>query len=97
MAKSMKLGGGGRFAALEAKAKAGGARNPAAVAAAAGRKKYGAAKMAKMAAAGRARSQMPKGASQTPAGDIGMHRQAEARKLGGGFGAKDTCASYAFK
>jgi hypothetical protein len=47
------LGEGGRFAAVEAKAAASGARNPAAVAAAAGRKKYGAEKMAKMAAAGR--------------------------------------------
>lgn len=54
--KSMKLGGGGRFAALEAKAAKGGAENPAAVAAAAGRKKYGGRKMAKMAAKGRARS-----------------------------------------
>ena len=40
MAKgNMKLGGGGRFKAVEAKAAASGARNPAAVAAAAGRKK----------------------------------------------------------
>jgi len=48
-----KLGSGARFKAVERSAKASGARNPAAVAAAAGRKKYGAAKMAKMAAAGR--------------------------------------------
>jgi hypothetical protein len=48
-----KLGQGGRFAAVKASAAASGARNPAAVAAAAGRAKYGAAKMAKMAAAGR--------------------------------------------
>lgn len=54
--KSMKLGGGGRFAALKAKIAArGGVRNPGAVAAAIGRKKYGAKKMAKMAAAGRKR------------------------------------------
>ena len=53
MKKSMKLGGGGRFAKVEASARRSGARNPAAVAAAAGRKKYGAKKMAKMAAAGR--------------------------------------------
>ena len=51
-----KLGQGGRFAAIEAKAKASGARDPAAVAAAAGRKKYGNAKMAKLAAAGRKRA-----------------------------------------
>jgi hypothetical protein len=47
------LGQGGRFAAVEAKARASGASNPAAVAAAAGRKKYGAAKMAKLSAKGR--------------------------------------------
>ena len=51
--KSMKLGGGGRFEAIEKKAAASGAKNPAAVAASAGIKKYGKAKMAKMAAAGR--------------------------------------------
>lgn len=47
------LGQGGRFAAVEVAARKSGARNPAAVAAAAGRAKYGAAKMAKMAAKGR--------------------------------------------
>lgn len=56
MAKANKkapLGQGGRFAAVEKAAKAGGAKNPAAVAAAVGRKKYGSEKMAKMAAKGR--------------------------------------------
>jgi hypothetical protein len=53
--KSMKLGGGGRFAKVKASAAKSGARDPAAVAAAVGRKKYGAKKMAKMAAAGRKR------------------------------------------
>lgn len=48
-----KLGAGGRFAAVAAAAKKGGAKNPEAVAAMVGRKKYGAAKMAKMAAAGK--------------------------------------------
>jgi hypothetical protein len=47
------LGQGGRFAAVEASAAASGARNPAAVAAMAGRKKYGAAKMAKLASKGK--------------------------------------------
>lgn len=47
------LGQGGRFAAVEAKAAANGAKNPAAVAAAVGRKKYGAKRMAQMASAGR--------------------------------------------
>ena len=49
-----KLGSGARFASLVEKLTArGGVRNPRAVAAAIGRKKYGAVKMAKMAAAGR--------------------------------------------
>ena len=50
-----KLGSGARFAAVEASARKSGARNPAAVAAAVGRAKYGEAKMAKMSAAGRKR------------------------------------------
>lgn len=56
MAKSMKLGEGGRFEAIERKAAASGASNPAAVAAAVGRKKYGNKKMARMAARGRKRA-----------------------------------------
>lgn len=48
-----KLGAGGRFAAVAAAAKKGGARNPEAVAAAVGMKKYGKKRMAKMAAKGR--------------------------------------------
>lgn len=50
-----KLGSGARFKAVEKSAARSGARNPAAVAAAAGRKKWGGAKMAKMSAAGRKR------------------------------------------
>lgn len=53
MAKKISLGSGARFAAIEKKAAASGARNPAGVAAAAGIAKYGKKKMAKMAAAGR--------------------------------------------
>ncbi len=53
MAKSMKLGGGGRFAALKSKLGKQGASNPGALAAYIGRKKYGAAKMSKMAAKGK--------------------------------------------
>jgi len=49
------LGQGGRFAAVEQQAAASGARNPAAVAAAAGREKYGAKKMTQMARRGRLR------------------------------------------
>ena len=53
--KSMKLGGGGRFAKVEAAAARGGAKNPAAVAAMVGMKKYGKTRMTKMAVAGRKR------------------------------------------
>jgi hypothetical protein len=48
-----KLGSGVRFKEVERSAAASGARDPAAVAAAVGRKKFGAKKIAKMAAAGR--------------------------------------------
>lgn len=55
--KSMRPGGGGRFAALEKKITArGGVTNPAAVAASIGRKKYGAKKMAKWSVLGRMRN-----------------------------------------
>ena len=50
-----KLGSGSRFKAIEEKARKSGARNPAAVAAAAGIKKYGKKKMSKMAQAGKRR------------------------------------------
>ena len=55
MTKKPKLGSGKRFAAIEKKAAASGAENPAAVAAAAGMKKYGVKKMEKMAHAGKER------------------------------------------
>ena len=55
--KMPKLGTGERFAKLtKSIAARGNVENPAAVAAAIGRKKYGAEKMQKMAAAGRKRS-----------------------------------------
>ena len=54
--KSTKLGMGGRFAMVMAAAKKGGAKNPAAVAAKMGMKKYGKAKMTKMATAGKKRA-----------------------------------------
>jgi len=46
--KKPALGQGGRFKAIEKKAAASGAKNPAAVAAAAGIKKYGEKKMVKL-------------------------------------------------
>jgi len=51
-----KLGSGARFKAVERSAAKSGARDPAAVAAAAGRKKYGQKKMTAMARAGKART-----------------------------------------
>lgn len=57
MAKSMKPGGGGRFAKLKGQlARKPGIRDPAAVAAAIGRKKYGEKKMTHWSAQGRKRS-----------------------------------------
>jgi len=50
-----RLGSGARFAGVERSARASGARDPAAVAAAAGIAKYGKHRMAQMAAAGRRR------------------------------------------
>lgn len=50
-----KLGSGARFKALKNKLAKKGASNPGALAAYIGRKKFGAKKMAKMAAAGRRR------------------------------------------
>ena len=52
-AKKKPLGEGSRFAAIEESARLGGATNPAAVAAAIGRRKYGGKRFAKMAAAGK--------------------------------------------
>ena len=51
--KSSKPGEGKRFKAVEASAKAGGASDPGAVAAAVGRKKYGKKKFQAMAAKGK--------------------------------------------
>jgi hypothetical protein len=51
--KTAKLGSGKRFKAVEKEAAASGAKNPRAVAAAIGRKKYGAAKMTALSRAGR--------------------------------------------
>lgn len=50
-----KLGSGARFKAVEKKAAASGAENPAGVAAAAGMKKYGKEKMEKMSKAGKSK------------------------------------------
>ena len=55
MAKSMALGGGGRFAKLKKKLGEKGVKNPEALAAHIGRERYGKEKMAKMSATGRKR------------------------------------------
>jgi len=67
--KSMRPGGGGKFAALKsALADRPGVRDPGALAASIGRKKYGAAKMAKFSAGGRKRA---RGAAQAAHKAIG--------------------------
>ena len=52
----MKVGGGGRFSKLAKQLKRKGVRNPKALAASIGRKKYGKKKFQKMAAAGKRRA-----------------------------------------
>jgi hypothetical protein len=59
--KNAKLGEGGRFAYVKQQAAKSGAKNPGAVAAAIGRKKYGKEKFQKMAAAGRRRHSKMRG------------------------------------
>lgn len=54
--RKAKLGTGARFATLKRSLSAKGVRNPSAVAAAIGRKKYGKAKFQKLATAGRKRA-----------------------------------------
>lgn len=57
MASNMQVGGGGRFAKLEASIAArGNVKDPAAIAAMVGRRKYGKKRFAAMAAAGRKRA-----------------------------------------
>lgn len=56
-----KPGEGSRFAAVERSAKLGGARNPAAVAATTGRKKYSKSRFQAMAARGRSEAAAKKG------------------------------------
>lgn len=56
MARKAKLGSGKRFASLKRKLGRKGIRNPGALAASIGRKKYGKKRMAKMSAAGRRRA-----------------------------------------
>lgn len=53
MADSMKVGGGGRFKKLVKELAAKGAKDPKALAASIGRKKYGSAKFQAMAAKGK--------------------------------------------
>lgn len=54
-AREMQLGGGGRFARLKGQLAKKGAENPGALAAWIGRRKYGAARFAELAAKGRKR------------------------------------------
>jgi hypothetical protein len=61
-ARKKRLGEGSRFKAVAEAAEAGGAKNPEAVAAAVGRKKYGKAKMRALAEAGKAKKRGVKNA-----------------------------------
>jgi len=56
MAKRARLGSGKRFASLKSKLKRKGIKNPGALAASIGRKKYGSKKMAKLSTKGRKRA-----------------------------------------
>lgn len=75
------------FKALESKL-SGKVRNPGAVAAAIGRKKYGAERFNAAAAAGKSMrgmepmSHLPEGYSQSPMGNIGAARGCEAKEIG---------------
>lgn len=60
MAKSMKLGGGGRFAKLKGELAAKGAKNPGGLAAYTGRKKYGKKKFKKLSEVGQMRAHQKK-------------------------------------
>lgn len=62
--KSMKPGGGGRFEKLTAELKAKGAKNPKALAAWIGRKKYKKKRFQKMAAVGRKRAALKRAAAK---------------------------------
>lgn len=55
MARKPKLGSGGRFKALSKKLGASGAKDPDALAAFIGRKKYGSKRMARLSAKGRSK------------------------------------------
>lgn len=62
-----KIGSGRRFQGLAAKLNRNGVRNPAALAAAIGRKKYGAKRMAQLAQAGKRRAEAEaEAAPETP-------------------------------
>lgn len=61
MGQSMRLGGGGRFAALAASLSRKGVRNPEAVAASIGRKKYGKKKFQLMSIAAKREGGYPSG------------------------------------
>ena len=61
MAKSMKLGGGGRFAKLKEELKHKGSKDPDALAAWIGRKKYGKKKFQKFSAKGKKKAPVFKG------------------------------------
>lgn len=79
--KSNKLGGGGRFAQMVSKLK-GKVSNPKAVAASIGRKKYGAKKMSKMAAAGKKRAHEKKESKSAEKKEHSSIRAPHAKVIG---------------
>lgn len=76
--KSMKLGGGGRFQKLKGQLASKGAKNPGALAAYIGRKKYGAKKMASMSAKAKRSAGAPRG-SKNPFGTLKTDKQGGAK------------------
>ncbi len=81
MGKSMKLGGGGRFAKLEGElSKKPGVTNPAGLAASIGRKKLGAPKMAELAEKGKERAEAKKPEPKGPGLMDGLKAAAKLKK-----------------
>lgn len=81
MAKSMKLGGGGRFEKLKgALASKPGVTDPGALAASIGRKKFGAKKMTAMAEKGKARAEASKPAPKAAGLMEGLKAAAKLKK-----------------
>lgn len=93
VAKHSKPGSGARFKAVEASAKASGASNPGAVAAAIGRKKYGNKKMASMSAHGKKKH----GEGHSHHAMSGGHHSHHSGNNSSGYGHKSALADHMHK